>query len=243
VSSALSIHIAALHSRRCCSSSPMGGKRQKGIGMNRAKKAKLTPVEPAAVEPESESEPEDYSSHDSPSSPEPARSPAMSATGELQLSVVETYEMHLAEDKAEMERCKKKLDLAERHVEKCVATHGGGKYSIYKDPPSVLARVAERIEKVELELEEATLEWEWSEHRYQRSYRLLLTAKHKRAVERELLQQQTCDALKQRVADLHATLAYGFGTLQQEWCDNVRSSGKLDMLDMLGPALRAHLGV
>ena len=70
--------------------SPMGGKRHKGIGMNRAKKKKSSPLVPAAevisegeesdTEPEPESEPEPDPEREPEPEPEPELEPEPTPT-------------------------------------------------------------------------------------------------------------------------------------------------------------------
>ena len=142
----------------------MGGKRHKGVGYNRAKKKKPSPLVPAAEvtseveESESEQEPEpEPEPEPQPAlapAPEPAPQPVTSSGGDH-------FQRHLPWARSRMLAAKKEYEKAERRWERNFRTYFNyDKYSPYNSQ-SVVARIKERLQRADDELDEARSAYVW----------------------------------------------------------------------------------
>ena len=142
-----------------CTSSPMGGKRHKGIGMNRAKKKKVLAgavvVSSAPVNEEAEEdEDEDAAPNPSPPDPPPPPPPAQlveAASAQVASAADSLYE-HLERAKEAEAAARRHCAMKLRRWQKAKTTYiDSGNYSRY-DEPSIVNRVEERLWKADVEL-------------------------------------------------------------------------------------------
>ena len=132
--------------------------RHRGIGMNRAKKRKISPLVPAPV---TELEPASEESEDEPPAPEPVPSPPRAASKKRARPMLTA----LLQARKDMADAKKAFEKVERKWHKKADTYFADTYSPWSEP-SVVARVRARLQQADDELDAARTQYHEHRRRY-----------------------------------------------------------------------------